>query len=110
MAHYKRGKCRYQGKGRHSSETFYRKRHGLRPIKIPHGWWKLPEFADVRMKDFWPDEFNIMSNHPRAHDILFHTRPRRHDERRIARLIRSGRVDADATAWPLEKKPHKYYW
>lgn len=78
MAHYKRGKCRYQGKGR------------------SYSWRNWPSY--------W------CSTYPRWHDILFHTRPRRMAEAEIERAILAGKVDPDDTAWPLEHKPHKYYW
>lgn len=113
MAHYKRGKCRYHGKGRTYSETFYRKRHGLRPVVVPEGpkshaewriWW------GQNSKRFWPDEFNMLANWPRAWDILHHTRPRRARDKRTTRGIRDGRIDPDEAIWSLEKKPHIYYW
>lgn len=116
MAHYKRGRCRYKGPTRRSSVTFYRKRHNLQPIKLPD-WRDAPPRWDVEYLRYhsarsrlWPDEFNMMSNWPRWHDILFHNRPRRRDERRLARLIQFDRLDAEATVWPAEKKPHSYYW
>lgn len=120
MAHYKRGKCRYCGRNRRSSETFYRKRHGLRPIKIPdrgrgHRYstpeWHAAWDAWRAMMDLaWPDEFNMMSNWPRSWDIVHHTRPRRAREKRLTKAIVAGKLDPDNVAWPLSKKPHIYYW
>jgi hypothetical protein len=46
---------------------------------------------------------------PSSHNILFHTRPRRREERRLERLVLRGE-DADNMTWPLYKKPHEYYW
>lgn len=46
---------------------------------------------------------------PSRHNIVFHSRPRRRLDSKLARSIRSG-IDPDATLWPLSKRPHKYYW
>lgn len=46
---------------------------------------------------------------PSSHNIVFHTRPRRRAERRMEKLVLKG-VDPDNMNWPLDKKPHEYYW
>lgn len=51
-----------------------------------------------------------LSHWPRHHDITYHTRPRRRAEAAVAAAIVRKGVDPDAAIWPLEKKPHKYYW
>lgn len=116
MAHYKRGKCRYLGKNRRSSESFYRKRHGLKPINprtLP--WWHLRwhEWFPVYQRErdrIWPDEFNMMANWPRSWDIQHHTRPHRARTRKMEFRILRGTADPDAAIWPLYGRPHIYYW
>lgn len=122
MAHYKRGKCRYNGKCRHASLTFYRKRWGLKPIIVPRferppgskRWEKVWKEAWLSHRDMvrraWPDEFSMMSNYPRSWDIQFHTRPRRAKEKLVERKIVTGKIDPDEAIFPLSKKPHIYYW
>jgi len=46
---------------------------------------------------------------PSSHNILFHTRPQRREERRLEIEILKG-ADPDNIPWPLDKKPHSYYW
>jgi hypothetical protein len=108
MAHYKRGRCRYLGKSRRSSRTFIRKRWGMKPIKLPHDWWEL----DIPTETLWPTSGGYWwsSSYPRSWDIQHHSRPRRAQERRLARLAVMDRIDFDEMIWPLSKKPHIYYW
>jgi hypothetical protein len=47
--------------------------------------------------------------YPRWHDILFHTRPRRAGEKCLERKVLCG-ADPENLNWPLEKKPHRFYW
>ena len=46
---------------------------------------------------------------PSSHNILFHTRPRRREERRLEQLVLRGE-DTENLNWPLDRKPHEYYW
>lgn len=103
MANYKRKRCRYNGRTSTYSNTGYRVRCGLKPVKIPLRWWK----DNV---DYWPSEFNRMGNTPSSWNICYHTRPRRAAEKRLAYAIRVGRVDPEEALWPVSKKPHIYYW
>lgn len=84
MAHYKRGKSRAQSSPHTSGRTLEAFE------KIPGFWWSRR----------WP----------RCHDIVFHSRPRRRFDRKVAGDITADRIDADAALWAIEKKPHKYYW
>lgn len=113
MAHYKRGKCRYHGKTRHCSETFIRRRRGLKPVVIPdgppgrewHPWWQQHK------RIFWPSgAYHWYSTSPAWHDILHHSRPRRSKEKRLEKAILAGRIEADEAMWPLSKRPHIWYW
>ena len=45
---------------------------------------------------------------PSSHNILYHTRPRRREERRLERLVLRD-ADTDNMTWPLDRKPHEYY-
>ena len=107
MANYKKGKCRFHGKHKGSRAAFMRKRCGVKPIKLARGWWKEREPG----VDYWPAWFRFghMGCYPRAWDIQFHTRPRRRAEARCLNAIKQG-SDPDNIAWPLEKKPHIYYY
>jgi len=83
MAHYKRRRPR---------TTSVHGRHDNR--------WKY----DPRRPDWrW------MGNWPRWHDIVFHTRPHRRRTREAIVQVMQGH-DPDAIIWPVEKKPHIYYW
>lgn len=48
-------------------------------------------------------------NYPRHHDKIFHTRPRRRLEKKIQKKVMKG-TDPENLAWPVEHKPHIYYW
>ena len=111
MANYKRGKCRYQGKTAHYSETSRRAQLGLKPVALPKRWWAGLVFLD-RIQIDWGDRSRGLKHnrgYPRWHDIVFHTRPRRGAEKRLETKILRG-ADPESLNWPLEKKPHKYYW
>lgn len=56
-----------------------------------------------------PPEWRWMSCWPRWHDIVFHTRPQRRRTREAVVLVMQGR-DPDTILWPVEKKPHIFYW
>jgi|SRR5882724_6140055 len=122
MAHFKRGKCRYTGKTRQYSQTFYRKRHGLTPIRIPASAEAMRilriigfrsdlirAILDQFREHYWPDQFRGRGTAPRAHDIMHHNRPRRHAERELAGKVVRGDVEMDVALWPLSKRP-KIYW
>lgn len=46
---------------------------------------------------------------PRWWEVVFHTRPNRRRGRVAEIKIMKG-FDPDAVLWPVEKKPHQYYW
>lgn len=48
-------------------------------------------------------------NTPSWWNIVFHTRPRRHKTRMMEHEVVKG-CDPDGLLWPVEKKPHSYYW
>lgn len=119
MAHYKRGRCRYQGPTRRDSEVHMRTRLGLKPVRIPHRWGAAPadrlewsRWYDSMRRVFWPANkmWKWSRNDPRSHDILHHNRPRRQAERRLARAVMMERVDMDEALWPLDGKPRIWYW
>lgn len=55
------------------------------------------------------EDWRWWQNTPSSHHIIFHTRPRRRKERYFEQLVLKG-GDADDMAWPLDRKPHHYYW
>ncbi len=113
MANYKRGKCRFLGGCRRNSESFHRKRLGLKPVVLPESpGWRSPGYDEWRqlIRRSWPDGTGMMRNTPRKWNIVYHTRPRRAREKRMEQAILRGTVDPDNAIFPLEKKPHIYYW
>ena len=122
MAHYKRGKCRHLGPNRTDRTTFYRKRHGLVPIRIPT---YSDDFRALRVigfrydsisailsqvrQNYWPNHFHGRGSAPRSHDIMHHNRPRRNAEKRLAAKVLRGSIDAEEALWPLSKRPHVWW-
>jgi hypothetical protein len=100
------------GRESHMSQTYWRAKRGLTPVKLPKDWPKLlvMDTMDERRRVFWPRQFRSMASYPRAWDIIMHTRPRRAQEKRLARAVQVGKLDPDAALWPLEKKPHRWYY
>jgi hypothetical protein len=42
---------------------------------------------------------------------LWMNRPKRHQDKKTIRGVRSGRVDPDSAVWELgNHKPHQYFW
>lgn len=62
---------------------------------------------DVRRK--YGDEWRWMEATPRAWRLLYMTRPKRRETKRLEIKIMKGE-DPDRIAWPLDKKPYVYYW
>lgn len=108
MAHYKRGRPRTKAnRGRGSTtNTNFRKRKGIKPARVPH-WMDREDGID-----YWPGFWGgiWLGNWPRYWDILHHTRPRRRAERAMEHKVIEGIADLDDLTWPLDKKPHQYYW
>jgi hypothetical protein len=120
MANYKRGKCRYNGKCRRSSQSFIRKRLGLKvktltfeeaigDAKYPSAEYFERRLAYYQHRD-WPEWYKWHGSMPRHWNLQHHTRPRRVRERVMQDKVRTGWVDAEEAIWPLSKKPHIYYW
>ena len=114
MAHFRRRRPRTSTRAKMYSETGWRKRHNLQPIKIPDGPSDYSEWMPWHRSwrnHFWPpDAPSQMDNWPRWFDVVFHTRPQRRRTKAMEQKILSGRLDPDNTAWPLSKKPLVYYW
>ena len=108
MANYKRRKCRYLGSNWHRSTTTWRARLGLKPILVHRD-----DFTDEEWRAIdWGDKDRGKKynwGYPHAWDIRQHTRPRRAGEKRLEKKLLHG-ADSENLNWPLEKKPHKYYW
>lgn len=51
-----------------------------------------------------------MSSWPKWWDVLFHTRPRRREEREIEKKLLKGDDPDSAIFPPGNHKPHNYYW
>lgn len=126
MAHYKRKRCRLNCPNAiRGSETSWRARFGLKPVRIlPE---HIPDWRDRKCSAEWDamwhprgrhgnrgkkigGPYSRMNSHPAWWDRLFHTRPRRAAEKRVAKAIQDGKVDGDEALWPLDKKPTLYYW
>lgn len=63
---------------------------------------------DIKRK-FTNSDWRWWQNTPSSHNIMFHTRPRRRQERELEMRVLKGE-DPENIAWPLDKKPHNYYW
>jgi hypothetical protein len=110
MAHFKRGKCRYLGKYNNGSQTSLRARRGLKPIRISSDWWRKPW---IEREIDWGDQFRGLKynqGYPHKWDIQCHSRPRRAQEKQMAKRLLKGAIDSEEANWPLSKKPHIYYW
>jgi hypothetical protein len=84
MAHHKRKRARVlAGKG---SLNYLKRKFAGTPLEWK--WWQ---------------------GSPSSHDIIFHHRPRRVQERLLVRKIMNGE-DPEDLLWPLAKKPHIWYW
>jgi hypothetical protein len=53
------------------------------------------------------DSWRWLGNYPGWWDTMMHHKPRRQAERSIKHKILRG---DEETLWPLDKKPHIYYW
>lgn len=85
MAHYKRHRSRTQVSRRGSN-----RRMNMMASRFGEHWW--------------------LGSWPRHHDIVFHNRPRRRENARLAHAVLRG-ADPDAIAWPLgNSRPHIHYW
>jgi len=104
MAHYKRGKARTScPRAIRGSTNSWRAKAGLKPVRIE-------EARELPFEERWHPYLDMINSYPAWWDRTFHTRPRRAKERAITRNILVGKLDPDNAAWPLEKKPHIYYW
>lgn len=74
--------------------------------QLTHSPWNRRETRDPANLRYW----NWTGCWPRWWDIVFHTRPTRRRTNAMVRAIYLGQLDADEAAWPLPKKPHRYYW
>jgi hypothetical protein len=122
MANFRRRRPRDSATNTHrGSETSWRAKMGLTPIRLPHEAWKAMSLDDWlacwhgrRAHGNWGKKiggpYSRMNNNPAWWDRVFHTAPRRAKERVITRAIVKGAKDPDSVCWPLAKKPHIYYW
>lgn len=55
------------------------------------------------------EDWRWYADSPSAHNILYHSRPKRRDTRHLERMIVKGQ-DPDEIVWPHAKKPIIYYW
>lgn len=75
----------------------WRKSCGLvvKPGKRPYGPGDWNSYKSPRYPKWW--------------DILHHTRPHRAKSKAITKKVMMG-ADAEDVSWPLNHKPHSYYW
>ncbi len=114
MAHYKRRKARIRARTCLGSETSKRARYGMKPVRIRNVWMTIDPFSQ-EWKELWASRtrryYQWLGTSPRWHDILFHTRPKRREIRRLERAVMMDWVDNEDLAWPLgSRRPMKYYW
>jgi hypothetical protein len=79
--------------------------------RTKHGCGRTKKFLGTE-KPFMPfpdwDQWGWMTT-PSSHNILFHSRPRRREEKHCEHQILRG-TDPEDILWPTSKRPHKYYW
>lgn len=56
-----------------------------------------------------PGRWIWMRHWPAWWDLQFHTRPHRATTKHLERRVMQG-DDPDAIAWPVNRKPHIYFW
>lgn len=98
MANHKRKRARTAARGHYSRDALRRRLEG--------------KSRDRGNRDLTEDEAYARSYHsgyPRWWDKMFHTRPRRSAVRALEREALISDEVADLI-WPLDKKPHQYYW
>jgi hypothetical protein len=97
--------------------NFRRNKPRLRTVKT--GWsrnsWRKRNGLVVKQGVFpyGPEDWNtyksMMSSNPAWWDRMHHTRPWRAKSDRVTRMVMKG-YDPDELAWPVNHKPHIYYW
>lgn len=97
MAHHKRKRARTAACGHYSNNALWRR---LGDKSEERGDRALTKAEIYR-------RYSRMG-YPRWWDKVFHTRPRRAATRSAERAALL--TDAEGLIWPLDKKPHKYYW
>ena len=55
------------------------------------------------------DDWRWYRDTPRWWRLVFMTRPKRREVKRLETKILKGE-DAEELVWPVDKKPHLYYW
>jgi hypothetical protein len=84
--------------------NFKRRRPRLRTSGKRYDKWKARELEARFGPDFW------LGSWPASWDILHHRRPRRRIEAATAAAIVRGDLDPETAVWPLNKRPHVYWW
>ena len=112
MAHFKRGKCRYQSSAHgYARQTHRRARLGLKPVRLPLYWWEDYPAGSHARAEIWPSWLNnYLARSPSWHNILYNNRPHRRATKRLERATISCAIDPEDTCWPHARRPHKYYW
>ncbi len=101
MANYKRKRARTFPRRPQRSDISFRKKHDLKPIRVE--WWE-DDPVPRHLRYSW------LGNWPRWWDIVFHTRPKRRENRALEQKIMKG-YDPDELVWPAgNHKRHTYYW
>lgn len=113
MAHFRRRRPRYRTPAHHESTTYWRKKAGVKPVRIP----EYPGYKSSQSeREAWRllfrgyPPYNIHSCDPGVWNRIFHNKPTRVRTRRLAKMVVKGAVDPDNLVWPSNKKPHIYYW
>ena len=93
---FRRNKPRTKTSKRGSTNS-WRKRNGLvvKPGKHPYGTGDWNTYKSPHWPKWW--------------DVLYHTRPWRAKSKEVTRKVLNG-ADPDGITWPVNHKPHNYYW
>ena len=83
---------------------FKRKKPRTRTSSKRYDKWKARRLEKEGKYYWW------MGSWPAWWDIIFHRRPHRRRTREVLNAVSRGYIDADAAAYPVDKKPHSYFW
>lgn len=59
--------------------------------------------------EYWKRHSSYSKN-PSHWNRDFNNVPKRREAKMLCKKIKSGYLDADNVAWPINRKPNKYYW
>jgi len=86
-------------------------RNGLPILIKPKKHWVSGLYADRLAPpcNEWHPYLSMMNGNPAWWDLVVHTRRQRAASKRLEHSVLRG-SDPDTVVWPVNHKPHIYYW